>query len=133
MQSSGSGRHRKPSLKRPKTKQDIVTAIIVTGMLVAIFVGYFLIYYLFFEDTKITAASVLPDSGENFTPRYPTVALTSVNIDKECGDFFDQDDAQKYYEAQGGPTFDPDDLDLDNDGLACENYNYISTSEVNPK
>jgi hypothetical protein len=50
---------------------------------------------------------------------------------KDCKDFFDQEDAQKYFIAQGGPASDPDALDLDKDGKACNNYPYsISSAAV---
>ncbi|WP_235988916.1 thermonuclease family protein [Aquibacillus kalidii] len=42
-------------------------------------------------------------------------------IDRNCGDFDTQQEAQDFYEAAGGPTQDPHRLDgNDNDGLVCE-------------
>jgi len=67
-----------------------------------------------------------------FSAQLPTPALDPVNVKKRCEDFFDQDDVQKYYIAQGGPESDPDDLDLDNDGQACENYPYSTSSDKAP-
>lgn len=129
------GRHRAP--ESPKPKKDMATAGIVTAFVVAIFAGYIVIYWLIVDEIFVSAlpTGVATYPQESFTPQYPSVPLSTVNIDKECGDFFDQDDAQKYYIAQGGPESDPDELDLDRDGLACENYNYIVTvtSEVNAK
>jgi hypothetical protein len=40
--------------------------------------------------------------------------------DKDCPDFATQQEAQAYYEAHGGPAVDPDRLDADHDGIACE-------------
>lgn len=43
-----------------------------------------------------------------------------TSIDHNCGDFDTQEDAQLFYEANGGPEEDPHDLDRDNDGMACD-------------
>jgi endonuclease YncB( thermonuclease family) len=40
--------------------------------------------------------------------------------DRDCGDFATQAAAQAYFIARGGPTHDPDRLDADSDGIACE-------------
>jgi endonuclease YncB( thermonuclease family) len=40
--------------------------------------------------------------------------------DLDCGDFATQAQAQEYFLAMGGPGADPDRLDLDEDGVACE-------------
>jgi endonuclease YncB( thermonuclease family) len=40
--------------------------------------------------------------------------------DRDCGDFATQAAAQAHFLALGGPTFDPDRLDGDSDGNACE-------------
>ncbi|MET3901128.1 sugar lactone lactonase YvrE [Devosia sp. UYZn731] len=44
----------------------------------------------------------------------PTLALA----DMDCKDFRSQEEAQAYFDAQG--PGDPDGLDRDNDGIACE-------------
>ena len=41
----------------------------------------------------------------------------SPSVDRDCADFSSQSDAQRYYMAQVG---DPDGLDRDGDGVACE-------------
>ncbi len=41
-------------------------------------------------------------------------------LDKDCGDFANQKDAQLYFLNKGGPKYDPDNLDADGDGIACE-------------
>lgn len=41
-----------------------------------------------------------------------------ASADMDCKDFSSQREAQQYYESQGGG--DPDGLDRDNDGIACE-------------
>jgi hypothetical protein len=41
--------------------------------------------------------------------------------DRNCSDFSSQRAAQDYFIARGGPTSDPDRLDADHDGIACEN------------
>ncbi|RFU69709.1 hypothetical protein D0469_08900 [Peribacillus saganii] len=40
--------------------------------------------------------------------------------DLDCGDFSSQSSAQAVYEAAGGPSQDPHDLDRDNDSIACD-------------
>ncbi len=40
--------------------------------------------------------------------------------DRDCGEFTTQAAAQAYFVALGGPTYDPDRLDADSDGIACE-------------
>jgi hypothetical protein len=46
----------------------------------------------------------------------PVVARAAVN----CTDFATQAAAQSYYESRGGPAVDPEGLDQDSDGIACE-------------
>jgi len=45
---------------------------------------------------------------------------TFTTVDHDCVDFDTQKDAQLFYEANGGPSSDPHDLDRDNDGMACD-------------
>lgn len=40
--------------------------------------------------------------------------------DKDCGDFSTQREAQAHFQAKGGPGSDPDRLDADGDGSACD-------------
>jgi len=40
--------------------------------------------------------------------------------DKDCSDFVSQRAAQIFFLRHGGPRYDPDDLDGDDDGVACE-------------
>lgn len=40
--------------------------------------------------------------------------------DKDCPDFSSQRAAQFFFLKHGGPRYDPDRLDADNDGVACE-------------
>ena len=40
--------------------------------------------------------------------------------DLDCSDFSTQADAQSYFVSLGGPSSDPDQLDGDGDGIACE-------------
>jgi len=40
--------------------------------------------------------------------------------DQDCGHFSTQAAAQSYFIERGGPTYDPDRLDGDSDGIACE-------------
>jgi micrococcal nuclease len=47
-------------------------------------------------------------------------AGASAGADKDCSDFSGHAEAQRYYRAKDGPSRDPDRLDADHDGLACE-------------
>ena len=40
--------------------------------------------------------------------------------DKDCSDFSTWRQAQNFYHRHGGPRYDPDRLDADHDGIACE-------------
>jgi hypothetical protein len=46
--------------------------------------------------------------------------LASARSDKDCADFPSQKAAQIYFLKHGGPRYDPDRLDADHDGIACE-------------
>jgi len=41
-------------------------------------------------------------------------------VDRDCGDFASQREAQAFYLTEGGPNEDPHRLDGDGDGVACE-------------
>ncbi len=47
-------------------------------------------------------------------------AVRATAADLDCSDFPDQASAQSYFLSQGGPASDPDQLDGDSDGMACE-------------
>jgi len=47
-------------------------------------------------------------------------AGTAQAADKDCSDFATQKAAQVFFLNHGGPTYDPDRLDADGDGVACE-------------
>jgi len=48
------------------------------------------------------------------------VPATASAADKDCADFKSQRAAQFFFLKHGGPREDPDRLDGDNDGVACE-------------
>ncbi len=47
-------------------------------------------------------------------------AGASARGDKDCKDFRTQRAAQLFFLRHGGPRYDPDRLDADDDGIACE-------------
>lgn len=51
---------------------------------------------------------------------YNENSYSSTTIDHDCSDFDTQEDAQLFFEANGGPYDDPHDLDRDGDGMACD-------------
>jgi micrococcal nuclease len=61
-------------------------------------------------------------AGQSGSPS-PPAAPSSPNGgggDRDCSDFSSHAEAQRFYEAEGGPGQDPHRLDGDGDGLACE-------------
>jgi hypothetical protein len=44
----------------------------------------------------------------------------SLGRDRDCSDFKTQKQAQRFFKKHGGPRKDPDGLDGDHDGKACE-------------
>ncbi len=44
--------------------------------------------------------------------------------DRDCSDFSSQEEAQDFFESEGGPEEDPHGLDADNDGQACEDSDF---------
>jgi len=49
----------------------------------------------------------------------PTAA-SAQRRDMDCADFSSQKSAQIFFLKHGGPRYDPDRLDADHDGIACE-------------
>jgi hypothetical protein len=47
-------------------------------------------------------------------------AAASAKRDMDCADFSSQKSAQVFFLKHGGPRYDPDRLDADHDGIACE-------------
>jgi hypothetical protein len=125
-----SGRHRAPPTSKAKIFKLITVYALIALSLGAIFaIGWGAIALL---SQPVAPPPVSPAPQQAFGPTL-TVTPTPTHVptvpdSKDCGSFFDQDDAQKYYIAKGGPKSDPDSLDLDKDGQACENYAYSTSS-----
>lgn len=62
------------------------------------------------------------DVYDDYEESYNDLYYDPYGPDVDCDDFYDQYDAQDFYEAAGGPYDDPHRLDGDDDGWACE-YN----------
>jgi len=68
----------------------------------------------------------LSSSNSNNSTNTDTTSSSSQssvidNVDKDCSDFGSHQEAQDYFESQGGsPSNNVDRLDRDRDGLACE-------------
>lgn len=65
----------------------------------------------------------IPD--EEYVDEEETEVATNLEYDpsgadRDCGDFSSAQAAQDFYLAAGGPSYDPHDLDRDNDGNACD-------------
>lgn len=52
--------------------------------------------------------------------RYSRGGKVVSDAGRDCSDFASSADAQRFFLANGGPTYDPYNLDGDGDGLACE-------------
>lgn len=50
----------------------------------------------------------------------PAIERSFSSGDYDCSDFSAQDEAQEFFESEGGPNDDPHNLDRDGDGVACE-------------
>jgi len=59
-------------------------------------------------------------SSSSRSPRSGGSSGLDVSRDRNCSSFSAQAEAQKYFEAKGGPASDPDHLDGDHDGVACQ-------------
>jgi hypothetical protein len=51
---------------------------------------------------------------------FAAMPATASASDKDCADFGSQRAAQIFFLKHGGPRHDPDRLDADHDGVACE-------------
>ena len=77
-------------------------------------------------ETTITAPAapggyVLSVRRQEPTSGLPKMASFQVQpADRDCSDFRNQAAAQDYFISRGGPSSDPDRLDGDNDGIACD-------------
>jgi Excalibur calcium-binding domain len=63
-----------------------------------------------------------------YAPASSTSDQTASATDRDCPDFASQADAQAAFAAVPG---DPERLDADNDGQACEDYTYAAASATN--
>lgn len=52
----------------------------------------------------------------------PGAGADQPGYDYDCTDFDSREDAQVFYEEVGGPLYDPFNLDDDEDGFACEEW-----------
>lgn len=70
--------------------------------------------------TDYEKAQILP-SGVNYE-RFddPTAERSFSSGDYDCSDFSSQEEAQDFFESEGGPDEDFHNLDRDGDGVACE-------------
>lgn len=57
--------------------------------------------------------------GNSLYARSTSSSVTGADL-RNCSDFSNAASAQKYFLAAGGPLRDPNNLDRDGDGLACE-------------
>lgn len=99
--------------KRRADKRDLIEGwgLIIPWILSGIGVLIFAMWLL---------PSIVSDSEPASTETEEDNPYTATDVDHDCGDFDTQEDAQLFYEANGGPNEDPHDLDRDDDGMACD-------------
>ena len=74
-------------------------------------------YWLFSGDDEVDT----PPAGKFNRFDNPAVERSYEEYgDLDCPDFATQAEAQEFFEANGGPSSDPHNLDRDGDGIACE-------------
>ena len=68
-----------------------------------------------------------PQQGDSDSPSSPSRSAPTATpkdddgfVDRNCGDFNTWNEAQAFFEEEGGPAEDPHRLDRDKDGVACE-------------
>lgn len=88
--------------------KNILIGVVVGGVVV---VGG----YAFFNDEKNLDFYIRTDD-----PTETRAFLESGEEDKDCADFSTQDEAQEFFESEGGPSSDSHNLDRDGDGVVCE-------------
>jgi len=81
--------------------------------------------YLGFQDNFIpgsTSSSVTDSSTSGYerTDDFTTERSYETTGDMDCSDFSSQEEAQEFFEAEGGPDEDYHNLDRDGDGYVCE-------------
>jgi hypothetical protein len=82
----------------------------IVGLAMVIGVPFLIIYFSYFNGGD--DGNVQNTNTENH--------YSYTSGDYNCSDFDTQEEAQQYFEANGGPESDPSDLDRDGDGIACE-------------
>ena len=71
-------------------------------------------------ETPTPTPSPKPSPVATFIPTPNGLQYDPEGPDRNCSDFERWDDAQRFYEAAGGPDSDPHRLDRDRNGVACE-------------
>ena len=101
--------------------------LIITGVLAALAVGGGLMFANQDSTNQAGKSSPTPStdsSSSDTTPISPTpstLGSETDGVDYDCSDFSTHEEAQEYFESQGGsPSNNVDRLDRDRDGLACE-------------
>ena len=74
--------------------------------------------------TRIPAATPIPAA---------TALRPTAEPDRDCSDFTEWQEAQAFFEAQGGPEYDPHRLDRDGDGIACKSLQAAPVPTATPK
>lgn len=91
------------------------------------------IFLSFLASLIVTATALAGMSVVPATAGVAPAAGTAVQQrDANCSDFGSQASAQQYFLNHGGPSSDPDGLDSDGDGVACESNPCPCSSSTTP-
>lgn len=76
------------------------------------------------SSSAVSTSVKLPGGARTPTPKPTRIPIT----DRNCSDFSNWEEAQDFFEAEGGPEQDPHRLDADGDGIACESLRRAPTT-----
>jgi len=100
--------------------KNIFWGLLIVGLII---IGGF---WLFSGNSGNPVDKILSDDSKNIKgniyDRYdnPYQERLRYTGDYDCPDFSTQEEAQEFFESEGGPYDDPHNLDKDGDGIACE-------------
>ncbi len=75
----------------------------------------------------IALSAIRAASAQGASPT-PTPQVTASQPEPGCYDFKSQEEAQEFFEEEGGPDEDPHGLDSDGDGIACEGLSEVGVA-----
>lgn len=90
----------------------------ILGWLIVGSIGLFIGYAIFSDSDSSNSSFDTKKFERNDNPA--TERTYQEYGDRDCTDFSTQEEAQDFFESEGGPRTDYHNLDRDGDGIACE-------------